>query len=114
MELSELTTRRERLQESLADLVEDTFGKVNIYYNPPENIRMTYPCFVINLDDINDIYASNEIWNSIVRYSVTFITRKVQEDIIPLMLSGFHDYVSFNRSFASDGLSHYVFTISVW
>ena len=112
MDLDLITSKREALQEDLKALVADYVGPVNTYYEPPENIRMTYPCFVLNLDNVDTVHSDNRVWNSDCVYSVTFMSPKVYENVIPLMVkSGFRKYVRFNRKFTSDSIQHYVFTV---
>ena len=106
MELRTVDERREDFQEYLKSL----FDGVEVYYMPPENVRMSYPCFVIKLDHVDNLYSNGQIYSSRIRLSVTYITKHVDDYVIGDMLNA-NQYASFDRVYTSDNLRHYVFTV---
>ena len=106
MDLSMITARREELQELLVS----TVGTIPVYYQPPENVKMTYPCFIISLDDTDIIYADGHPYYSRARFILTYITRSVNDEIISTLLN-MKRYISFDRVYTADNLRHYVFNV---
>lgn len=82
----------------------------NVYYTPPSNTSMSYPCFVYKLDTISTYNADDIKYKSNRRYTLTYITCDPDDDAIENILIAF-PYIRFDRSFNSDGLCHFVYTL---
>lgn len=98
---------RTRLQ--LQSNLETALGSRNVYYQPPESLKLSYPCIVYELASENVNYANNELYSGKKRYTVTVIDKKADSPI-PDRIRRFL-YCSFDRAFVSDNLNHYVFSI---
>jgi hypothetical protein len=85
-------------------------GNNNVYFQPPSNIRLKYPCIIYTLSDIAINKADNLIFKKDRRYDVKLIIDDPDNDIVDKILEGFQ-YCDFDRLFVSDNLYHYVFTI---
>ena len=88
---------------------------VTLYYDPPENTYMNYPCLVYSLNAIpTDVtYADNIRYLTVAgldEYSVTYITNDPDDDNIwdLVRVCG----AEFRRSACIDGLWHYYYYIS--
>lgn len=88
----------------------EILGNNNTYYNPPESLSMHYPCFRYELDDITQVRADNRHYIDIERYSVTYITKKSESDIVKHFFTVFPTS-SFDRKYSADNMWHYVFTV---
>jgi len=97
--------RRLSLQEILANIL----GSNNVYFQPPETIRLQYPCIIYERSDIHKKYADNRAYMSMVRYSVTLITRSPESNLVKAILE--LPYCSYDRYYAADTLNHDVFTL---
>lgn len=97
--------RRLSLQETLVNIL----GSNNVYFQPPETIRLQYPCIIYERSDIDKMYADNRAYMSMVRYSLTLITRSPESDLVKAILE--LPYCSYNRYYAVDTLNHDVFTL---
>lgn len=98
-------SRRRLLQEILLDLL----GSPNVYFQPPPDLQMAYPCIVYERDDVNTIYADNSPYKNTKRYKVTVMDRN-PDSLIPDKV-GELPLCSFDRFFAINGLNHDVFTL---
>lgn len=85
-------------------------GLKNVYYQPPANVRMSYPCIRFKLEGSDVKYASNGPYRTIKKYQIIYITNKVDDDIIRLLPENLR-YCIFDRLYSSDNLYHYVFEI---
>ena len=97
--------RRLSLQEILVNIL----GSNNVYFQPPETIRLQYPCIIYERSDIDKKYADNRAYTSMVRYSLTLITRSPESDLVKAILE--LPYCSYDRHYAADTLNHDVFTL---
>ena len=97
--------RRLNLQETLASIL----GSNNVYFQPPETIKLKYPCIIYERSDIDQRYADNRTYIDRVRYSITLITNSPESDLIKRILE--LPYCSYDRYYASDSLNHDTFTL---
>lgn len=88
---------------------ERILGSRNVYFQPPESVRMSYPAIVYSLKTIKKDFANNLSYIVSPGYEATLIDKdpdsKYVEDILTL------PYCSFDRFFTSDNLNHWTFTL---
>ena len=96
---------RLELQTKLEELLESR----NVYYQPPESIKMTYPAIVYSKAKINTRVANNKKYNTITRYDITVIDRLPDNPVIMKLLE--LPYCSYDRQYKSDNLNHDVLTL---
>lgn len=81
----------------------------HVYFQPPVNIQMQYPCITYARDSSQVNFADNRPYSHTKRYQVTVIDRnpdsELPDKVEELPLS------SFNRFFAANNLNHYVFNL---
>jgi hypothetical protein len=94
---------RLELHELLTSITE------HVYFQPPENIVLQYPCIIYKRDFAETEFADNEPYNHQKRYMVMVIDRNPDSDIpdkiakIPMS--------TFNRFYTADDLNHDVFQV---
>lgn len=81
----------------------------HVYFQPPNNIRMLYPCIVYVRDGSRTKFADNFKYTHAKRYQVTVIDRN-PDSILPDIVEGL-DLCQFDRFFTADNLNHWVFTL---
>lgn len=99
----------ERRQE-LNDKLCATLGSENVYFNPPETIKLKYPCIVYSQDGDTERRADNNLYKHIKRYQLTIIDRN-PDSTIPDDVLALFSMCSFNRYFVSDSLNHWVLSL---
>lgn len=97
--------RRLQLQQTL----ESILGSGNVYFQPPPNIQMQYPCIVYKRDRVDIDYAGNKPYLNRKRYTVTVMDTDPDSDIPDKVAS--LQTASFNRHFTADNLNHDVYTL---
>ena len=95
------------LSAKLNAIMAEVNGKV--YFQPPPDLVMTYPCLVYELEDVDIKFADNGPYSLFDRYQVTLIRHDPDSPIIRKLLGLPHS--SFSRHFATSGLNHDVFVI---
>lgn len=81
----------------------------NVYFQPPENIKMTYPCIVYQRNYALDQFADNEHYSHKKRYQVTIIDPDSDSDIPDKV--AFLRYATFLRFYIVDNLNHDVYNV---
>lgn len=89
--------------------LQDILGSSYVYYNPPESMKLSYPCIVYTLDDIDRLGADNKGYALFHRYLVTLIDyspdNPVRDQLLELPAS------SFVREYKADNLEHYAINL---
>lgn len=98
---------RIELQEAL----EEFLGSRNVYYQPPESIKLKYPCIIYELGNIDKVPADNIAYLKHKRYTLTLIHQDADSDLPDKLLDHFQ-YISFDRPYKADNLYHEVFTLT--
>jgi hypothetical protein len=94
---------RSELQDILLDITD------KVYFQPPENVKLEYPCIIYQRDFRETGFANNKPYASAKRYLVTVIDRdpdsEIPDKVAELPMS------TFNRFFTADNLNHDVYQI---
>lgn len=89
--------------------LEELLGSRNVYYQSPESIKLKYPCIIYHLSRIRTDDANNKKYLKHRLYQLTLIDEDPDSDLVDKVLE--LPMCSFDRSFSSDGLNHFVFNI---
>lgn len=80
-----------------------------VYFQPPQTVKMKYPAIVYTISDIKNNFANDTVYKQSHLYSITVIDKNpdstIADTISKLPTS------KFERSYASDNLNHFVFTL---
>ena len=93
----------------LQTMLESLLGSRNVYFQPPESIRMKYPEIVYLHSDIRNIHASNVVHKKDTAYSLTYIDEDPDSENLEKISN--LPYCDFDRFYTSDNLNHYTFTL---
>jgi|SRR5580765_6815141 hypothetical protein len=81
----------------------------NVYFQPPTNVKLHYPCIVYRRDFAYTKFADDLPYDHTIRYSITVIDQDPDSQIpskvaaMPMSL--------FNRFFTVDNLNHDVYSV---
>lgn len=93
----------------LHELLVAAVGSRNVYFQPPDGSRMSYPCIVYERERIDSEHANNKPYLHHKRYSVTVIDRD-PDSPIPDRIAAFPK-CRHVQHFENDNLHHDVFTL---
>ena len=83
----------------------EILGTGNVYFQPPESIKLRYPCIVYAKDGYKMQQADNKNYIISQKYSVTVIYEDPDENISKRILEHFSK-CSFDRTYKADNLYH--------
>ena len=96
---------RLELHEVLCDIL----GSRNVYYQPPESIKMKYPAIVYSRNRIDNTFANDSVYTQQKSYSVTVIDEDPDSKIVEAVSK--LPTCRFSRHFTSENLNHDTFII---
>ena len=81
-----------------------------VYFQPPENLKLSYPCIVYERSNALTSYADNNPYRKTKRYAVTLMSKTADNDqyldkLLDLPMC------TFDREFKNDGIVHSVFNL---
>lgn len=104
-----MTTKDRRVKVS--QMLHSVLGSNNVYFDPPESIKMKYPAIVYKRAKTNTISAGNNKYLFNDRYDVTFIRKDADNDIVDAILA--LPYCEHMTSFKASDLYHDAFTLYI-
>lgn len=96
-------------REELNKLLKEILGSGNVYFQPPESIKMEYPCIVYQLAKMDARYANNKKYARLSRYQVTAMVKNPDDKLLPDIFN--MPMCNHVRHFVHDGLNHDVFDL---
>ena len=93
----------------LQNVLEELLGSRNVYYQPPESLKMNYPAIVYSRKMIDNSYANNSVYKQNYAYEITVIDKNPDSEIVNKVSK--LPTCRFDRHFKSDNLNHDVFTL---
>ena len=90
----------------LDDVLRETLGSTNVYFQPPESVKMQYPCIVYNVAKIPVTFADNKAYLTNPRYVIRYITYAPDDPMRFKLIEVLG--VPIIQTYAKDGLYHYI------
>lgn len=93
----------------LRDILKALLGSDNVYFQPPGNTVMKYPCIVFERDRLEATHADDKPYTLQDRYSVIVIDPNPDSGVIERMRH--LPLCSFDRHYTANNLNHDVFNV---
>lgn len=81
-----------------------------IFFQPPETVKLRYPCLLYHLDSYDLQFADNKSYISKARYKMRYITKDPDDEKIQGVLNEF-EMIKMDNFFTADNLNHYDYTL---
>lgn len=85
-------------------LLETLLGSTNVYYQPPETLKMNYPAIIYSKSRIDTKKADDSTYLKNTRYNIIVVDKKPDNPVIDKLLA--LQYCSYDRHYPSDKLNH--------
>lgn len=93
----------------LSELLRELLGSNNVYYQPPESLKMSYPAIRYSKSDIDIRHANDGKYIKKPRWEIIVISKLPDNEVIERLLD--LEYCSFDRHYVADNLHHDVLTL---
>lgn len=94
----------------LDDKLRAVLNKPNVYFQPPESIKLSYPAIVYQLSSIDHQYADNKTYVGKRRYQVTLISKNPDDELVDKIINSF-ELCKFDRFYTANNMNHFVFIL---
>lgn len=98
-----------RTRTELQTLLEEILGRPNVYFQPPENLKLAYPCIVYSRNTYDSVFANNDSYLRRTRYSVTLIDKNPDSQFSEAIAD--IPYCRHTRNYIADNLNHDVYDL---
>lgn len=103
--MGQMSNKRLELHEELCTLL----GSRNVYFQPPESVKMSYPAIRYELSTINNWHADNAPYLRGVAYRIYLISRDPDSELTDALSKW--PKCRWERHFVADNLNHDVFVL---
>ena len=93
----------------LQTMLEKILGSRNVYFQPPESIKMKYPAIVYFRSNIANDSANNSVYKQSFFYELIVIDEDPDSEIVYKISK--LPKCRFNRHYTADNLNHDTFTL---
>lgn len=93
----------------LQTMLEELLGSRNVYFQPPESIKMKYPAIVYSRSDIDNDSADNSVYKQSHYYQLIVIDEDPDSEIVEKVSK--LPRCRFDRHYTADNLNHDTFTL---
>ena len=95
----------------LQTTLQDILGSKNVYYDPPETLKISYPAIIYSKSGLINKKADDANYHINTIYDITVIDKRPDNPVIKKLLE--LPYCSYDRHFVSDNLHHDTLTIYI-
>lgn len=98
-----------RTRLELHAVLTDILGAKNVYFQPPENIKMKYPCIIYEREGRASNSANDKKYIDHMQYKITVVDKNPDSLILNKVAQ--LQYCRMSTHFVVDNLNHDIFTI---
>lgn len=98
-----------RPRSDLQTILEGIMGNYAVYFQPPDDIYMDYPCIVYERSNEDVDYANNKRYKNMYNYTLTLLDHDPDSEFIEKISE--LDYCRLVRDFSQNNIYHYVFEL---
>jgi len=96
-------------REELDAILCETIGSENVYFQPPENVKIQYPCIIYSVNGNFERHANNKVYHRTREYSLLYITRDPDDGMIDTIAD--LPLCGMGKPYVLENLHHYPYTI---
>lgn len=98
---------RTELNDILSEILE---SEDRVYFQPPESLKIEYPCIIYNRVAGNTRYADNKTYSFKKKYEITVIDKNPDSKIPDTLIENIQG-IRYDRHYVSNNLHHDVFDL---
>ena len=97
---------RLQLHEELCNFL----GSRNVYFQPPESVKIKYPAIIYHVENIDQTFANNMTYNKDRAYLLTLVHTDPDNELVDKILFSFPK-IRFDRAYDYENMHHYVYVL---
>lgn len=87
----------------------DILGNDHCYFQPPESVKLSYPCIIYQRNTGDTMYADNAPYSFRIRYQLMYVDK--DPDAETIMSLAALPYCKMDVHYSANNLNHDVFTL---
>lgn len=91
-------------------ILQTLLGSDHVYFQPPESMKLQYPCFVYERNPGYTARADNKLYRYKEHYQLTYITDDADTQM-PVTVLRLFEHCGYERVFVFENLYHHVFNL---
>lgn len=99
-----------RTRLAFDEFLREQTGCKNVYFQPPNGMKMQYPAICYSRNRINNDFADNKVYSQRFEYTVTVIDSNPDSELVSKVSQ--IPTARYDRPYTADNLNHDVFTIT--
>lgn len=99
-----------RPRKELSFILKRIQGNENVYFQPPETIKMEYDAIVYSVSNIDIRRADNKAYSTHNKYTLICISRKKENPVVQRLIEELPT-CSYDRGYVKNNLYHEVLTV---
>ena len=96
--------------KALLGTTDKTGDAARCWFQPPESVKLSYPCIIYHRAGNDDIRADNRVYKRVPKYTLTYITYDPDDPLINMIEDHFL-MCKFDRMMSISGLNHYYYDL---
>lgn len=96
-------------REELDAILCETLGSPHVYFQPPENLKIKYPCIIYSFNGFYEQYANNKTYHRRREYNLLYITHDPDDEMIEKLAD--LPLCDLGKPYTAENLHHYPYTI---
>lgn len=93
----------------LQTLLETILGSGNVYFQPPESVKLQYPCIIFSRTSGETLYANDKPYSAKLRYMLKIIDKSADSTILTRIAE--LPMCKYDRHYTASNLHHDIFNI---
>ena len=98
-----------RTWEDLHKILVDLMGADHVYFQPPESVKMVYPCIRFSEEGYDIKKANDKTYIKNTRYQIVVITKTPNPEVLDKIID--LPFCGPGPAYKASGLYHYTFTL---
>ena len=93
----------------LQSLLENILGSRNVYFQPPESVKLCYPCIIYSRNKNQTWFADDKPYNHQIQYTLIIIDSN-PDSLIPGKIADL-PMCTYDRRYNKDNLNHEIYNL---
>ena len=98
-------------REELQTFLENIMGSRRVYFQPPETLKINYPCIIYEIERVRNQYANNDIYLQDYFYKLILVDSNPDSEYFKKLCKT--PECRFVNYYVSENLNHFVFQIYI-
>ena len=95
----------------LSQILHETLGTNNVYFQPPADKKLSFPCIVYEFNRYNTEFADNDPYHLVRQFRITYIDSNPDNEMVDKIAQ--LPQCVYERSYIANNRYHYTYRISL-